>query len=86
MKLWILRPIDDQTRVTINGREVPQWTWDCAYGFVVRATDEKEAREQAYHEAGDEGGDVWLNEGLTSCKPLSTRGEAGVLLRDFLTG
>ena len=46
MKLWILRPIEGS----------PYWEpwYDKAFGFVVRAKDEKEARMIAYRDQGDE--------------------------------
>lgn len=86
MKLWILKPVDDMATTNIKGHEVKRWTWDCVYGIVVRARSEEKAREVAYHEAGDEGGDVWLDPKLTSCEALTGKGESGVVLRDFLAG
>lgn len=86
MKLWILRPIDATVSIVINDLKVKQWTWDCAYGFVVRAETESEARTFAGKEAGDEEATPWLDPKLTSCEVLTFEGEAGVVLRDFLAG
>jgi len=86
MKLWILEPIDDRATFELNGHTVKRWTWDCAYGFVVRAMTEDDARKHAMREAGDEGDDAWLDDKLTSCQELSADGEPGIVLKDFLTG
>lgn len=93
MKLWILRPIDDM--VNRPGTEHPIWSWDCAYGFVVRAESEITARQAIVEArnkddwrvmAGDEREAVWLDPKLTSCVELTTEGEPGILMRDFLAG
>lgn len=72
MKLWILKSVTDWT----------PW-YDSAFGFVVRAETETQAREVASHRAGDEGGVVWLDAALTTCEELPTDGEPCVVLRDF---
>lgn len=93
MKLWILRPIDDE--INRPGTDYPIWGWDCAYGFVVRAESELAARQAIAdaHEkdnwrfmAGDEGEAAWLDAQLTSCVELTTEGEPAILMRDFLAG
>lgn len=86
MKLWILKPVNDNVTVNLNGHDVKLWTWDCSYGFVIRAQTEQIARSQAADEAGDEGSEAWLSPKFTSCEELSAEGEPGVVLKDFLAG
>jgi hypothetical protein len=83
MKLWKLEPI------------TPWEPWfDKAFGFVVRAETEQEARKFAAAEAGDEDAwrsdrdapgwrSVWEQPGKTTCVPLTAEGKAEVVLRDF---
>lgn len=75
-KLYLLRPIDDEA-----GNWEP-W-YDKAFGFVVRAADELEARSFAMLKAGDEGSDVWVDASQTSCEALENEGEKGILIQDF---
>ena len=82
MKLWILRPIEGS----------PYWEpwYDKAFGFVVRAKDEKEARMIAYRDQGDEGGynhvetdSPWLDSSQSTCKELSSDGESEMIIKDY---
>ena len=75
MKLWILQPVNSGDAM---------FRYDCAYGFVIRAESEKEAREMAAKQSGDEGGSTWRDPALTTCVELKAEGEAGVMIRDFL--
>jgi hypothetical protein len=74
MKLWLLRPADPD----FHG-------WDVSSGFVVRAEDERQARELASLEAGDEGPNFWTSD-KSRCVELERPGMPGVLLRDFNAG
>lgn len=62
--------------------------YDAAFGFVVVADDEAQARQMAAQQCGDEGPDVWLSGKLT----VDILGEAlpghmpNVWLRDFNAG
>ena len=87
MKLWLLRPVDD------NSAAWDPW-YDKAFGFVVRAATEEEARRLANTEGGDEkgpartdvyrtGGDPWLDPKQSTCIELTGDGEAEVIFRDF---
>lgn len=92
MKLWLLEPIKPD-----EGFWSP-W-FDKAFGFVVRATTENDARAFAEEEHGDEGEgqyygpveklqktkrvQVWLDPSWTSCVELTAEGEEGVVLKDF---
>ncbi len=75
MKLWILRPI----------KEHALWTpwYDKAFGFVVRAKTEKDARTFAAQQAGDEGSKAWLEPSFSTCEELRLKGDAGVVIIDF---
>lgn len=75
MKLWILKPIDDQ-----SGPWEP-W-YDKTFGFIVRAESEEQARVLAAEQCGDEGPDAWLDESLSTCIELTSDGEAGVIIED----
>jgi hypothetical protein len=72
MQLWLLQPV-----------EIWEPWYDKAFGFVVRAESEDEARRFASAKEGDEGKDVWLDPTLTTCEPLVAGGEPGIILRDF---
>lgn len=85
MKLWLLRPLDAE-----SGPWNP-W-YDKAFGFVVRADTEADARALAAKDAGDEadGEDFeplpvnpWQDPALASCVELAHEGDAGVIIMDF---
>lgn len=104
MKLWLLKPReylwdnkegrDAKTGQLIMDIPNPWDPWyDKAFGFVVRAETEKEARQFIGKEAGDEtrngspgGGerpDVWTNPKFSSCVELTAEGDKGIIIRDF---
>lgn len=60
--------------------------WDCAYGFVVRANNESEARQLAANEGGNEGDEAWRDSHWSRCVELMPVGDVGVVLRDFHAG
>lgn len=83
MALWLLRPVYDWS----------PW-YDSAFGFVVRAETEEDARrmvsEAKYCGAerwglypGDEGGDVWADAEQTTCERIDPDGDPAILMRDF---
>jgi hypothetical protein len=76
MKLWILQPL-------VESEEPWEIWYDKAFGFVVRADNENHARALASQEAGAEGGHAWLDEALSSCRPLESEGAAEVIMKDF---
>jgi len=79
MKLWILKPIDPDN--------APWDPWyDKAFGFVVRAETEADARSLAGEQAGTKKSkdlDPWADHGLSTCEELTAEGEAGVVIQDF---
>lgn len=82
MKLWLLLP-------HLNYQNHP-WKpcYDKAFGFVVRAENEHQARQLASEKAGEEkdwdtGYNPWIDENASSCVELRSEGNAGVILRDF---
>lgn len=88
-RLWLLRPVDGLPK------DNPWEPWyDKAFGFVVCAETEEEARKLANSEGGDEtgpvkysvyrtGGDAWLDPKLSSCVELTADREKGIVMRDF---
>ena len=82
-KLWLLRPIDSE-----SGPWDP-W-YDKAFGFVVVAPSEGEARAVTRDEAGEEVYDSpddanpWEDPKLTTCEELTAGNEsAHIVMRDF---
>lgn len=84
MKLFLLRRVDAEpdTRLLTGGRPV----YDCANGFVVRASDESEARGFASDQCGEEGSAAWRMAEYSICQELPKDGNAGIILRDFHAG
>lgn len=85
MKLWILRPVE-----CLNYNDDPWDPWyDKAFGFVVRAECEGDAREMAHSESGDEDRKIpdiispWLESKYSTCEELTIAGQSGVIIRDF---
>lgn len=91
MKLWLLRPVDNLP----DGNNPWEPWYDKAFGFVVRAKNEQEAREFATADAGDESrGEFldgktadtkqpWIDPKYSSCVELTAKGESGVVIKDF---
>lgn len=82
MKLWILRPV-----MTIDDVPLDPWVpwYDKAFGFVVRAETEEEARKIAKTKGLDETWmceDAWTNSNYSTCVPLLADGEAGIVIED----
>lgn len=91
MKLWVLRPV--------AGLEKDNDPWEPwykkAFGFVVRAETEEEARSMADADGGAENYSgigtskeyeivgPWLDSRYSTCEELTTEGEAEVVMRDF---
>ena len=91
MKLWLLRPVDG-----LKNNDNPWEPWyDKAFGFVVRAETEEEARALAHAYAGEENsgtflGDKiadttnpWLDATYSTCVELRPAGSAEVVMMDF---
>ena len=76
MKLWLLRPTDE---------DAAEWrTWhNCMFGFVFRAQDERASRMEAAKLAGDEGPGAWLERPSSSCVKLAAGGPAGMVMSDY---
>lgn len=75
MKLYILRPSKDSDLWS-------PW-YDKAFGFVIRANSEMEAREIAANEHGDEGRQAWLSYASSECHELTSDGDSEIVIRDF---
>ena len=57
--------------------------YDKAFGFVVRAENEYNARLLASKDAGCEEASAWLDPAQSSCEELASNGEGEVIMRDF---
>jgi len=90
MKIWILNARNDL------GDDDPWNPWyDKAFGFIVRAETEEQARQYAHSNAGDENRGSFLNKKIantktpwleskyTTCEELTDSGDAGIIMRDF---
>ena len=73
--LYLLRPRKDKA-------EWNPW-YDKAFGFVIVAESEPEARGFAADECGDEGAEAWTSTELSECRPLTDEGPSGIVMRDF---
>lgn len=93
MKLWLLRPAKG-----LKKNDDPWEVWyDKAFGFVVRAETEEEARKLANKAGGEEtgekmvivehiyqvGGDPWLDAKYSSCVELTADGKPEVIIVDL---
>ena len=89
MKLWLITPQPDLPEETS-----PWEPWyNKAFGFVVRAKTEADARQIASGNAGEETrsfphrrtgqSDAWENPTLSRCVELHQDGKKGLVLRDF---
>lgn len=86
MKLWLLRPLENLKTPNSSQRDPWDPWYDKAFGFVVRANTESEARGFADTNSGDENrGDIhpWLSSDLSTCEELHSIGEPGMIIRDF---
>lgn len=90
MQLWILRPKEGLSRL-----DNPWNPWyDKAFGFVIRAESEEEARKLAHDNAWKENDpeflgektsktdSPWLDPNYSTCDSLLADGNAGVLIED----
>ncbi len=78
MKLWLIEP-----NVGLPNNDNPWDPWyDKAFGFVVRAETEQEARAFAHSEGGDENRNhsPWLDPKYSTATELATHGEAGIVM------
>jgi hypothetical protein len=91
MKLWLLLPAKP---LPVNDNPWEPW-FDKAFGFVVRAITEEDARTVAHNEAGNENrGEFlrtktantkapWLDARYSTCVELLPDGEPGLVMKDF---
>jgi hypothetical protein len=91
MKIYELRPADN---LPINDNPWEPW-YDKNFGFIIRADNEKEAREIANQNAGEENRGVffnekiantntpWLDEKYSTCIEILNEGEKGLIMQDF---
>ncbi|HEX8275977.1 MAG TPA: hypothetical protein VF615_25295 [Longimicrobiaceae bacterium] len=88
MRLWKLTPRHDSLWWCVDGKDPWQPHQDKAFGFVVRAESEEEARWLAHESAGGEndalpGVRPWVDEQYSTCEELPSTGRRGVVLVNF---
>jgi hypothetical protein len=88
MALWRLTPRTDTLWWCVEGKDPWQPAYDRAFGFVVRAVSEEEARWQAHQAAGEENGTIsgvspWLDVAYSNCEELRGDGSNEVVLVNF---
>ena len=91
MKLWVLRPKENLTE---GDNPWDPW-YDKAFGFIVSASSEQDARLIAHENAGDENRgrflckeipkttSPWLDEKYSTCVELEPLQEGGMIMQDF---
>lgn len=82
LRLWILEPAKGLPK------DKDPWDpwYDKAFGFVVSAATEEQARTLAQKNGGDERDgerSPWLNPAESTCKLLTPGSEPGVVMKDF---
>lgn len=96
-RIWLLKPrVFDADNMPSCVTSWKEWVfdnpWDSkfnkAFGFVIEAGTEREARELADGKAGAENEcskypHPWLNQGITVCEELAPTGTPRVVLTDF---
>lgn len=79
MKLWLLKPNSNRNR-----QDNP---WSCGssvcMGVIVRANDEKSARNYAVKIAANEDSIAWLLSEYSTCEELKSEGAPGVIMWDL---
>ena len=77
MKLWLIRPVTGEDEIGI-------WSpwYDKAFGFVIRAETEKEARTLAKGKGGANY-PAWTSADHSTCVKLTPEGEGGIIMQDF---
>lgn len=78
MKIYELRK-----RTDLKGQNPWEPWYDKAFGFIILAKSEDEARKIASENCGDEGPDAWLSNNYSSCNVLDSHGSSRLILRDF---
>jgi hypothetical protein len=91
MAIWRLSPRINTMWWCVEGRDPWQPPDERAFGFVVRATDEEQARWLAHEAAGEENGTLdgvspWLDTNYSSCEMIREEGTGEVLLVNFRHG
>jgi hypothetical protein len=90
MKLWILRP---KGYNDVDNKIDPLWKpwYDKAFGFIIAAESEEEARKLAFRDAGDEEGNHWDDDAIinawtaehSTCVELKPGNKSEIIMKDF---
>lgn len=91
MKLWKLTPRHDSLWWCVEGKDPWEPHHEKAFGFVVRAESEEEARWLAHESGGNEndrlpGVRPWLEAQYSTCEELPQKGAREVVLVNFRHG
>lgn len=91
MAKWDLRPLgvgpsEPRRKVYLLTRIVRAPTYDSVSSMVVRAFDEKEARQLASEKAMDEGKDTWIRDDYSTCEIIHSVGDSQVMCVDATNG
>lgn len=91
MKLWRLTPRHDSIWWCEDGKDPWHPHHDRAFGFILRAADEEQARWLAHQSAGQEnealkGIQPWLDASYSRCEEVPAEGATEVLLVNFRHG
>jgi hypothetical protein len=78
LSFWLLRPIEP-----VQQPPWPDPLVNYAYGFVVRAGSEDEARTVASMEHLDEGAKAWLSPEHSTCEQISATDAPGIIMGDY---
>lgn len=83
MKLWLLRPaVYTKEHGYVHGLWMP-W-YDKAFGFVIRAETEQQAREMAAAlQEANELEHAWRDQASSTCTELTAEGPAQIVMIDF---
>jgi len=84
MLIWLLEAKNLKNDTSV----VDPWDpwFDKVFSFVVEAKTEREARDLAAEDAGDEGDDAWLLEKYSTCTEIGLSkayAEERIVVRDF---
>ena len=60
--------------------------YDCVQGFVVRASNSRNARKKAATKIGNEGPAFWLDTKKSSCRQIQEDGPTEIILEDYRAG
>jgi len=67
----------------LKRKHIPDYCYDMAESFIVRAKSPKNARRICSNNAGDEGANIWLFAKHSTCRKLKADGKEEMLIREY---